>query len=134
MPIPMKFGGVGVVIGHEITHGFDNFGRTINEYGHSEDWWEKLTENEYDRRKQCFITQYNHFLVRTGEKSKSPVDGEFTLSENLADAGGLKSSYWALQNYLKTRKSHVEDPKIVVHGLEFMTDEQLFFATYAFVS
>jgi len=72
--------------------------------------------------------------VRTGKKSKSPVDGEFTLSENLADAGGLKSSYWALKNYLKTRKSQVEDPKIVVHGLEFMTDEQLFFATYAFVS
>jgi len=84
MPIPMKFGGVGVVIGHEITHGFDNFGRTINEYGHSEDWWETLTENEYDRRKQCFITQYNHFLVtlRSGQTSV------YVLRKLLGDVSG----------------------------------------------
>uniref|UniRef100_A0A1I8BIM0 ShKT domain-containing protein n=1 Tax=Meloidogyne hapla TaxID=6305 RepID=A0A1I8BIM0_MELHA len=134
MPIPMKLGGVGVVIGHEITHGYDNNGRKFNEFGHNENWWDKQTEIEFERKTQCFIEQYNNFLVRVGEKSLSPIDGKFTLDENLADAGGLKSAYWALKNYIKMRKYKLEDSKIEIHGLEYMTDEQLFFITYAFVS
>jgi endothelin-converting enzyme len=67
MPEPLLFGGIGILIGHEITHGFDNRGRRYNERGLEENWWDQRTEQRFNDRTQCFVQQYGKFKVIMGE-------------------------------------------------------------------
>ena len=89
----VNYGGIGAVIGHEITHGFDDQGRKYDGNGNMREWWTKEDSERFDERAQVIVDQYNEFV---------PIDtlhinGELTLGENIADFGGLTVSYNAYQ-------------------------------------
>ncbi len=89
----VNYGGIGAVIGHEITHGFDDQGRKYDGNGNMREWWTEEDADKFDERAQVVVDQYNEFV---------PIDtlhinGELTLGENIADIGGLTVSYNAYQ-------------------------------------
>jgi putative endopeptidase len=89
----VNYGAIGGVIGHEITHGFDDQGSRFDANGTVRDWWTEDDRAEFDTRAQVMIDQFNAFEVEDGLH----VNGEQTLGENIADLGGLKIAYRALK-------------------------------------
>ncbi|KAK4245734.1 hypothetical protein C7999DRAFT_42755 [Corynascus novoguineensis] len=127
LPDYALYGGLGSIIGHEITHGFDNRGRTWNENAEHRSWWDNATVAAFEKRAQCFVDQYSEFeYVAGGEKIK--VEGELTLGENLSDAGGLRAAYRA---WTSARESMPDVWDQQLPGLEGFTSEQLFFIYHA---
>ncbi len=88
----MNYGGIGGVIGHELTHGFDDQGRKFDAKGNMSDWWTAADAKEYEARSNCFVDQYSSFTVN----GNLPVNGKLTLGENTADNGGLRLALMAL--------------------------------------
>ncbi len=115
----LNYGAIGVVIGHEITHGFDDQGRLYNKDGNLEDWWEPADSEKFNELTQTLIDQYNAFVAINDMK----LDGKLTLGENIADYGGLTISYHALQKALNTKKRPEK--------IDGFTPEQRFFLSYA---
>ena len=127
LPDYALYGGLGSVIGHEITHGFDNSGRRWSEDAEREAWWDNSTIAAFEKRAQCFVDQYSAFEVDTPQ-GRRKVDGLLTLGENLSDAGGLRSAYDA---WVADRKAMPNSWDQKLPGLESFTSEQLFFISYA---
>ena len=88
----MNFGGIGAVVGHELTHGFDDQGRQFDPQGNLNDWWTKEDADEFKKRTKCVVDQYSSFTAIDDVK----VNGELTLGENVADNGGMRVAYMAL--------------------------------------
>jgi endothelin-converting enzyme/putative endopeptidase len=88
----MNFGGIGSVIGHEITHGFDDQGRQFAADGSLNDWWTEADGKEFDKRVSCISEQYGGYVAVDDVK----VNGPLTLGENTADSGGVRIAYRAL--------------------------------------
>ncbi|MBK9169786.1 MAG: M13 family metallopeptidase [Bryobacterales bacterium] len=88
----VNFGGIGAVIGHEITHGFDDQGRRFDPRGNLEDWWTESDAREFEKRADCFVEQYAGYAAVDDMK----LNGRLTLGENVADNGGLRLAYMAL--------------------------------------
>ncbi|ODM97501.1 Neprilysin [Orchesella cincta] len=122
-PKSQNYGGIGVVIGHEITHGFDNQGAQFDKDGNFNNWWDDVTKVEYDARAQCMSDQYSGFFA---EAAGLNVNGDLTLGENIADNGGLRESYRAYQKYVEENGQEGRLP-----GLEHLSTNQLFFLGYA---
>ena len=114
----LNYGGIGMVIGHEITHGFDNRGRRFDKDGNMRDWWTPADDERYHERTKVIEAQYGGMEGVDGVKP----NGTLTLGENIADVGGLKIAYDALQKALKGK------PRPKIDGL---TPEQRFFLSYA---
>ncbi|KAF0685515.1 hypothetical protein As57867_022544, partial [Aphanomyces stellatus] len=98
-----NFGGVGSVIGHEITHGFDNSGRNFDGNGNKKPWWTDAVNAAFVNKSQCIVDQYSAmevFSEVTPGKSLGKVNGKLTLGETIADNGGLKSSYRAYKELI----------------------------------
>lgn len=91
-----NYGSIGAIIGHEITHGFDDQGSRFDAEGNVRDWWTEEDRAEFDKRAQVVVDQYAAHEVEDG----LCVNGELTLGENIADIGGLKIAYAALQTAL----------------------------------
>mmetsp|Transcript_69171 Transcript_69171/g.101387 ORF Transcript_69171/g.101387 Transcript_69171/m.101387 type:complete len:736 (-) Transcript_69171:109-2316(-) len=89
-----NFGGVGAIMGHELTHGFDNTGRKYDQDSRLRDWWDKQTIDEYESRASCIAELYNGF-----EMLGLHIKGNLTLGENIADFGGIKAAYNAYINW-----------------------------------
>jgi len=85
MPEAVNLGGIGMVIGHELTHGFDDSGRKFDQNGNMNDWWTAEDAKAFEGRAQCFVDQYASYEVLPGVK----LNGKLTLGENTADNGGL---------------------------------------------
>ena len=117
-----NYGGIGMVMGHEITHGFDDEGRRFDAQGNLKDWWSEKIGAEFDRRASCLVEQYNGYTPIAGENVH--IDGKLTLGENIADLGGLKIAYHALK--LASQRS----PQPMAKGSEF-TEDQVFFLSAA---
>jgi len=122
-PKSQNYGGIGVVIGHEITHGFDNQGAQFDKDGNAQNWWDNVTKVEYDKRAQCMSDQYSGFFAQAAGLN---VNGDLTLGENIADNGGLRESYRAYQKYVEDNGQEGRLP-----GLEHLSTNQLFFLGYA---
>ena len=90
-PKSLNYGGIGVVIGHEITHGFDDQGRTFDSTGNLANWWERPTEENYLDKAQCIIWQYGNYTARPPVNIN--LNGINTQGENIADNGGIKEAY-----------------------------------------
>eukprot|EP01113_Clastostelium_recurvatum_P040389 TRINITY_DN627_c0_g1_i4.p1 TRINITY_DN627_c0_g1~~TRINITY_DN627_c0_g1_i4.p1 ORF type:complete len:674 (+),score=143.01 TRINITY_DN627_c0_g1_i4:103-2124(+) len=120
-PDAMNFGGSGVIMGHELTHGFDNQGRDYDGTGKLINWWQPATSSKFDSLAQCVASQYSKFEPLPGVF----VNGNQTLPENIADMGGTKNSYNALAAKLGNATMH--SPSIVPG----FTNSQLFFVAYA---
>jgi predicted metalloendopeptidase len=114
----VNYGGIGMVIGHEITHGFDNRGRRFDKDGNMRDWWSADDEKRYNERAAVIENQY---AAMDGVDGLKP-NGTLTLGENISDVGGLKIAYDALQKALKGK------PRPMIDGL---TPEQRFFLSFA---
>ncbi|XP_054720932.1 neprilysin-1-like [Uloborus diversus] len=121
-PKSLNYGGIGVVIGHEMTHGFDDKGRQFDKEGNLKQWWNEATVRRFRDRAQCIIDQYSSYML---EDIGQNVNGKMTQGENIADNGGLKQAYRA---YKKWVKRHGEEP--LLPGLN-LTHDQLFFLNYA---
>jgi putative endopeptidase len=89
----VNYGGIGAVIGHEITHGFDDQGRKYDAVGNLQDWWTDEDGRNFEAQTQVLVDQYNNFYVL----DTLHVDGKFTLGENIADMGGVTISLAALK-------------------------------------
>ncbi|RHZ30989.1 hypothetical protein DYB37_012066 [Aphanomyces astaci] len=98
-----NFGAIGMVIGHEITHGFDNTGRYYDGDGKLKQWWSSASSASFNTKVQCIRDQYDNFVVKSEvtDTVLGKVSGETSLGENIADNGGLKSSFRAYREYLK---------------------------------
>jgi putative endopeptidase len=90
-PRATNYGGIGMVMGHELTHGFDDEGRQFDAEGNLRVWWSKGVNDEFERRAACVEKQFDAFTV-----GDVHVNGKLTLGENIADLGGLKLAYRAL--------------------------------------
>jgi len=101
----VNYGGIGAVIGHEITHGFDDSGRQYNGDGNLVDWWTKEDGEEFVKRANVMVEQYNAY----NPIDTMHVNGKLTLGENIADIGGLTVSYYAYKKSLNGKESPVID-------------------------
>ncbi|KAH9519945.1 Endothelin-converting enzyme 1 [Bulinus truncatus] len=113
-PTPYLYGTLGAILAHEIVHAFDSSGRLFDKDGNMKDNWTPHVAEEFDKRAQCLIDQYNTFEVY-GQN----ISGLLTLGENIADNGGIKMAYRA---YKSAIKSH----DLSLPGLN-LTDDQLYF-------
>uniref|UniRef100_A0A672UFQ4 Neprilysin n=1 Tax=Strigops habroptila TaxID=2489341 RepID=A0A672UFQ4_STRHB len=122
-PRSLNYGGIGMVIGHEITHGFDDNGRNFNENGDLVDWWTEESARNFKELSQCMVYQYGNFSWDlAGGQNLSGIN---TLGENIADNGGIRQAYKAYENFLK---KHGKEK--LLPGLE-MNNKQLFFLNFA---
>jgi len=94
----VNYGGIGVVIGHELTHGFDDQGRKYDAQGNFQDWWAPEDGKEFEQRADCTAKEYSSFVAVKDDKGEVKLNGKLTLGENTADNGGLKLAYMALMN------------------------------------
>ncbi|MCX7797579.1 MAG: M13 family metallopeptidase [Melioribacter sp.] len=101
----INYGAMGAVIGHEITHGFDDQGRKYDEDGNIKDWWTKEDDEKFKERAQKLVEQYNNFVVIDTFR----VNGALTLGENIADLGGLTVSFTAFKKTEQYRKGELID-------------------------
>lgn len=122
-PKYMNYASIGYVIGHEMTHGFDDLGRLYDAEGNLVDWWDPQTKESFNEKKKCIIEQYGNY---TDESINMNINGVNTQGENIADNGGLKVAYRAYTSAMK--KSTTPDP--MLPGLPF-TAEQLFWISAA---
>lgn len=113
-----NLGAIGVVIGHEMTHGFDDQGRQYDADGNMKDWWTASDAKGFTERADLYVRWFDSIEVLPGLHS----NGRFTLGENLADHGGLEVAFNALKNVEKTKK---------LKTLDGFTPEQRFFIAYA---
>lgn len=123
-PKSLNYGGIGMVIGHEITHGFDDRGRQFDKNGNLKQWWDTEVISRFKQQAQCIIDQYSNFTV---EPVNMNLNGLQTQGENIADNGGLKQAYRAYTNWLKTQTE--EEPRLP--GLTHLSDHHLFFLNFA---
>jgi putative endopeptidase len=114
----VNYGAIGVVIGHEMTHGFDDQGRKYDAKGNLNDWWTATDSRQFEERAQTLVEHFNRIEVLPGLNA----DGKFTLGENIADFGGLQVAYEALQ------KASTGKPQGKIDGF---TPDQRFFVAYA---
>ena len=96
----VNYGGIGVVIGHELTHGFDDQGRKYDAQGNFRDWWTPEDGEEFEQRVDCTAKEYSSFVSVKDDKCEVKLNGRLTLGENTADNGGLKLAYMALTDII----------------------------------
>ncbi|VDO14874.1 unnamed protein product [Rodentolepis nana] len=87
-PLALNYGGIGVVVGHEIAHAFDRQGSKFDAKGNLRQWWSESTRVDFEKNSECLVRQYGNYTV-LGKN----IDGQLTLSENIADNGGIKAAY-----------------------------------------
>ncbi|HEY2851069.1 MAG TPA: M13 family metallopeptidase, partial [Gemmatimonadaceae bacterium] len=115
----VNYGAMGAVIGHEMTHGFDDQGRQFDKDGNLKDWWTKEDAAKYTAQSDKIVKQFNAYTVLD---SATHVNGELTLGENTADFGGLTVAYYAMERALGN------SPRTKIDGF---TPEQRFFLAWA---
>jgi predicted metalloendopeptidase len=100
----VNYGAIGVVIGHEMTHGFDDQGRKYDADGNLRDWWTAQDGAEFDKRAACVADEYSSFTSVDDVK----LNGRLTLGENTADNGGMRIAYMALQEALNGNSEKID--------------------------
>ena len=114
----LNYGAIGVVIGHEMTHGFDDQGRQFDKNGNLKNWWTEEDEKRFKARTDKLVEQFNKVEIAPGVHA----NGEFTLGENIADQGGLRVAYTAYKNVLGNKEGETIDG---------FTPAQRFYLSYA---
>lgn len=100
-PAAMNYGAMGMVMGHELTHGFDDQGAQFDEDGNLRDWWSPAVGKDFAARTDCLVKQYSDYVA----VADVHLNGKLTLGENIADLGGMKMAYAAFQEAEKTKVS-----------------------------
>ncbi|HET8551503.1 MAG TPA: M13 family metallopeptidase [Gammaproteobacteria bacterium] len=120
----VNYGGIGFVIGHESSHGFDDQGSQFDGHGNRVNWWTKQDKKRFDKRTTALAKQYDQYTPIPG-KPDLHVKGKLTLGEDIGDLGGLNIAYTALQTALKNH------PKEAHEKIDGMTEDQRFFLSSA---
>jgi putative endopeptidase len=123
----VNFGGIGVVIGHEMTHGFDDQGSQYDGKGNLRDWWTAADHKAFDARTSCIADEYSKFVAAPAQ-GKTPaqyLNGRLTLGENTADNGGLRIAYMALESTLAAEGMSMEEK------IDGYTEAQRYFLSFA---
>jgi len=120
----LNYGGIGAVIGHEASHGFDDEGSQFDGAGNNVNWWTKDDRTKFDARTDKLVQQFNDYTP-IKDKPDAHVNGKLTLGENIADLGGLNVAYDALQAAMK---QHPGDADKKIDGY---TPDQRFFLNWA---
>ena len=115
----VNYGGIGVVIGHEMTHGFDDQGRNYDKDGNISAWWTEEDEKKFNEKAQVLVKQYDNIIVL----DTLHADGRYTLGENIADQGGLLIAHQAYMNTLKGKETPAD--------IDGFTHNQRFYLGYA---
>ncbi|XP_054155283.1 neprilysin-4-like [Oppia nitens] len=123
-PNSLNYGAIGSIVGHELTHGFDSNGRHHDQYGNQRLWWHPNTIDRFVSKSQCMVNQYNNYTIRVLNEDHK-INGMLTLSENIADNGGIKQSFRAFK---KLELKYGADR--LLPGVN-LTQNQLFFLKYA---
>jgi predicted metalloendopeptidase len=118
----VNYGGIGVVIGHELTHGFDDQGRKFDANGNFSDWWTPEDGKAFEERVSCTANEYSNFVTVKDDKGEVKLNGRLTLGENTADNGGLKLAYMALMNTIGNTP---------IKQIDGYTPQQRFFLSFA---
>jgi len=113
----VNYGAIGSVIGHEITHGFDDNGSRFDEAGRRRNWWTEADRDEFERRAEVLVSQFSEYEIDGDQK----VNGRLTLGENIADLGGLAVAYDAFVQTLNGDEAEIGG----------FTARQRFFISYA---
>jgi endothelin-converting enzyme/putative endopeptidase len=100
----VNFGSMGMVVGHEITHGFDDEGRQFDTDGNLKDWWTEAVAKDFVKRAECVKDQFNNYIALEDIK----VKGDLTLGENVADLGGMKLAHAAMGDWYQSQGKAVE--------------------------
>lgn len=116
----VNYGGIGVVIGHEMSHGFDDQGRLFDAFGNMSDWWTPADEAKFKEKSAVLVSQFDEIEVVPGVKA----NGSLTLGENIGDHGGLSIAYSAMENSWKGK--HPEP-------IDGFTAEQRFYLSYGII-
>ncbi|KAL1116405.1 hypothetical protein AAG570_004879 [Ranatra chinensis] len=122
-PRYMNYGAIGFVIGHEITHGFDDQGRQFDKNGNLVDWWAPETKSKYLDKASCIIYQYGNY---TDSQVNMKLNGINTQGENIADNGGIKQAYRAYKEWVK---QNAPEPRLP--GLQAFCPSQMFWISAA---
>jgi putative endopeptidase len=123
MEDPVNYGAIGMVIGHEITHGFDDEGRKFDAQGNLRDWWTPADAKAYEQRGQCIADEYTQEIPEAGVKQ----NGHLTQGEDTADNGGLRLALMAVNNKLQS-----EGKSLDAKEADGWTPRQKFFVSYAY--
>lgn len=121
-PKAANYGAYGMVIGHELTHGFDDQGRKNDFEGNLDNWWSEECASEFEKKAECLVDQFSSY----SPIKDSYIDGQLTLGENIADLGGLKLAYMA---YKIAEEKSPED--FSTYKLDRFSNSQKFFISYA---
>ncbi|CAD7084707.1 unnamed protein product [Hermetia illucens] len=124
-PYSVKYGALGSILGHEITHSLDETGRMYDSKGTVREWWTEKSEEEYINRTECLAAQYANFTPTSLNTSASSI-AENTLDENIADNGGIRQSYKAYKDWFA---KHSDEQETLPHLN--LTNTQLFFLSFA---
>jgi endothelin-converting enzyme/putative endopeptidase len=120
----VNYGAVGAIIGHELTHGFDDEGRQFDGKGNLEDWWSKADGQQFDERAECVVKEYDGFV---GVEDLH-VNGKLTLGENIADLGGLKLAFLAYLDRAQKNGTDLKQKGSAEYG--GLNPEQQFFVSF----
>lgn len=124
MPLEsLNYGAMGAIIGHEITHGYDSQGSQNDAEGNLRNWWDEITLRNYLEKAACFVEQYSNYNLT---EVKLNINGKRTLSENIADNGGVRQAFLAYKRF--ARNQNVKEK--LLPGLSQYNSEQLFFLSY----
>ncbi|XP_049796462.1 neprilysin-2-like isoform X4 [Schistocerca nitens] len=123
-PKYLNYGGIGFIIGHEITHGFDDKGRRYDKDGNVVDWWDPVTRDKFLKKARCIISQYGNL---TDKQTGMHLNGLITQGENIADNGGIKEAYRA---YLALER-RTGQPELRLPALPSLSPRQMFWVSVA---
>jgi len=133
-PDYLNYGGIGVVVGHELTHGFDDNGRQYDPTGKLRQWWTDETVEAFKVKAQCYIDQYSNFTVKGPKGEEVHVNGKLTLGENLADNGGLREAFSAWKKRFDEDATLPDSEKkwnnVILPGLQHLSREKLFYVNF----
>jgi len=129
-PDYINYGVLGSIMGHELTHAFDDSGKLYDAYGKENNWWTDNDNEEFNEYSQCFIDQYGNYSYDIKGK-KNYVDGKLTLGENLADNSGVERSFEAWKMSIENNPEEAVQRNMKLPGLSHYTMEQLFYISFA---
>ncbi|XP_048459296.1 phosphate-regulating neutral endopeptidase PHEX [Rhincodon typus] len=126
-PMSISYGAIGVIVGHEFSHAFDDNGRKYDKNGNLHQWWSNASISNFNDKTECMIKQYDDYYWPIAGLQ---VNGQRTLGENIADNAGLRQAFRAYRKWIREERGDKEEP--LLPGLQ-LSNNQLFFLSYAHV-
>ncbi|XP_038658776.1 phosphate-regulating neutral endopeptidase PHEX [Scyliorhinus canicula] len=126
-PLSISYGAIGVIVGHEFSHAFDDDGRKYDKNGNLNQWWSNASISRFNDKTECMIKQYDEYYWG---QAGLQVKGRRTLGENIADNAGLRQAFRAYRKWINEKRENREEALLPGLGL---SNNQLFFLSYAHV-